>query len=357
LTTINGGTLDVSGSLNTSGITYNGGTGAKGIVRSAEALGTGAITFATGANTPRLEIKIDGGGTIALPNFIAGNSGITSTIDVDNNGSGNDGVIQLNGLTSGGMGSSVTLNITGANGYSLYIASIKNTGGGAGPITFNPTTSSLSLGNLWATQGSGTDTWVLDGTALGNFVTGVISNNPAGGAISAVTKQNSSTWTLMGANPYTGATTISGGKLILAGTDGSIAGTSAISLSGYSTLELQGTSLANNIDRLRDGAAISLNNSVLNFSHTGGDADYSEMAGALGYTNSDNTVSASQADVGKTSVVSFASLTRNGNAMINFTGEGLGLTDQNKILFTSMAATPFIGLWATYNTTNSAAYV
>ena len=91
-------------------------------------------------------------------------------------------------------------------------------------------------------------------------------------------------------------------------------GSSALSISGNGILELQGTALAGNTNRLRDAMAVSMNNGTFNFSHNGGDADYSEMAGALIITNSGNTVSASRADGGRTSVVSFASLTRNGNA-------------------------------------------
>ena len=214
LTTAKAGTLVLSGSSTaTSGITINGGISTIVTVNNAGALGSGAIRFDTGATTPVFQIHIDGGGTIVLPNSLGGNSGVTSTIDVNNNGSGSGGVIQLNG---GGVGN-VTLNVTGGNGYSLYLGNLANTAGAAGAISFNPTTASLGIGNLTANQASGTATFVLAGTATGNTVAGVISDKAGGGVLSAVTKANTGTWTLSGANTYTGPTIVSDGVLLVHG--------------------------------------------------------------------------------------------------------------------------------------------
>ncbi|MCX6890204.1 MAG: autotransporter-associated beta strand repeat-containing protein [Verrucomicrobia bacterium] len=212
LTTAKAGTLVLSGSSTaTSGITINGGTGTMVKVNNAGATGTGAIRFDTGATAPVLQLHIDGGGTIPLPNSLGANSGITNTIDVNNNGSGSGGVIQLNG---GGVGN-VTLNVTGGNGYSLYLGNLANTAGAAGTITFNPTTAPLGMGNLTASQASGTAAFILGGTATGNTVAGIISDRAGGGAVSAVIKANTGTWTLSGANTYTGPTTVSDGVLLV----------------------------------------------------------------------------------------------------------------------------------------------
>ena len=69
----------------------------------------------------------------------------------------------------------------------------------------------------------------LDGVSLANTVTGVISNGPGANTLSLI-KANTSTWTLLGANTYTGSTTISGGTLQIGnGTiDGTISGSSSI---------------------------------------------------------------------------------------------------------------------------------
>jgi autotransporter-associated beta strand protein len=163
------------------------------------------------------------------------------------------------------------------------------------------------------------------------------------------------TWTLSGTNTYSGMTTVNSGTLALKG-GGKLASTGLVVNAGGSFV-IHNSALANDTNRWVDTAAVTLNSGVFNFSHTGGEADYSEKAAGLVVVNGASTLSASQADVGRTSVVSFASLTRTGSGTINFTGEGLGLSEQNKILFTNMvASTNFIGLWATYNTTNLAAY-
>ena len=187
-------------------------------------------------------MHINGGGTIPpLGNSFGGNSSIVTTFDVNNNGDGSqNGVIQLNGA-SPGWGVSTILNVTGGNGYSLDIASIKNTAGSVGTETFNPTTAALSLGTITATQSSGTNTFDLDGTNAANGVTGIISNSSTG-AISAITKSNTSTWTLSGANTYTGATSVTGGTLRVAnGSSGSATGTGAVTVNSGTTF---GVSLA-----------------------------------------------------------------------------------------------------------------
>ncbi len=54
----------------------------------------------------------------------------------------------------------------------------------------------------------------LDGTSTGNSISGVISNGIAG-ATMALTKSNTSTWTLTNTETYTGATLVQGGTLVL----------------------------------------------------------------------------------------------------------------------------------------------
>jgi autotransporter-associated beta strand protein len=208
-TTAIAGTLVLSGSASsTSGIAISGGTGTVLQVTNAAATGSGLISINSGATTPTVNFTIDGGGTITLPNALGGNSGITTTFYVDNNGSGTNGVVLLNGSLANSSVGQVTYNVTGANGYSLSIANLRATASAAGNMTFNPTTAALVLGNLTGSQASGTNTWTLGGTNTGNSVTGVISNAGAG-ALSAVTKSGAGTWTLSGANTYTGATLVS----------------------------------------------------------------------------------------------------------------------------------------------------
>ena len=240
-TTISGGTLVMSGaSSSTSVITINGGTGTTLLVTNAGATGSGAINTVTGVTTPNLQFHIDGGGTIPLLNALTGNSSIVTTIDVNNNGgSGSGGIIQLNGTIGNSAVGNATYNITGGNSYSLYIANLRAAGGSSGSITLNPTTAALSLGSLTGGAVNEYDyTWVLDGTNPNNSVTGVISDQTSS-KTSAVTKSNSSTWTLTGNNTYTGATTISGGTLSL-GTTGSIGQSQIITVGSAGVFDVSG---------------------------------------------------------------------------------------------------------------------
>lgn len=188
------------------------------------AAGTGRLAFAAGSNNSTAQLHIDGGGTISMPIGLGGSTGLVNTIDVNNNGSGTNGVISLDGTVSN-FGNA-TLNVTGANGYSLRVNSINATAGFAGAIVFNPTTASLTIG-AFNNATNFAKTLTLDGTSIGNAITGVISNSLG---VLSVTKSNSSTWTLTNANTYTGTTTVSGGTLQIGngGTSGSIASTGGV---------------------------------------------------------------------------------------------------------------------------------
>ncbi|MGC4002306.1 MAG: autotransporter-associated beta strand repeat-containing protein [Pirellulales bacterium] len=214
------GTLTLIGSNTSNGITINAGTNTTVQITNVAAAGTGNITTSTGATTPIVQFRVDGGGTIAFPNGLGGNSGITTTLDVNNNGTGTNGVIQLNGTLANSAIGTVTYNVTGGNGYSLSVANLRSTAGTAGVTTFNPTTANLLLGNLAGSQATGTNTWTLSGSATGNTL-GVVANG--GAAPGAVTKTNTGTWTMTGTSTYTGATLINGGRLALTGALGNTA--------------------------------------------------------------------------------------------------------------------------------------
>ncbi len=241
------------------------------------ALGATAIFTAAGSSAPLIQLHIDGpgsNGVIAMPIGMSGNSAVTTTIDVANNGGGNtNNVIQLNGIpTAGYGGSGCTLNVTGSNGYSLSIAGFIHSGGNGGTQIYNPTTASLTIGSLTPgpAQAIGiTDTFVLDGTNANNAVTGVIGGL-ANAAVSTVTKSNTSTWTLSGANTYTGPTAVNGGTLKLgnAAALGGITRTSATADNGTTVapaaaLDLGGQNNINEVIRI-NGAGLGGNGALIN---------------------------------------------------------------------------------------------
>jgi autotransporter-associated beta strand protein len=99
---------------------------------------------------------------------------------------------------------------------------------------FIPTTANLVLASVTGSAASTkTDTLILDGTSTGNAITGAIIDGSGGGSL-ALTKQNTSTWTLSGANTYSGNTKITAGNLQIDnanGTSGLGSGTVAVSAS------------------------------------------------------------------------------------------------------------------------------
>ncbi len=222
-TTISGGTLKFAG-----GSALPGGS---------------AITL--GAAT--LQIANDGAGsngTIAVGNNITTNGAVTGTIAVGNNGSANTGnTVAFGALNNGtaAQGNSTIFTFTGANGYLESFTSLALAGAGGNNTTLTPTSTSVTISGAVTNQmttvspASKFDTLFLDGTSSGNAINGVISDAAIVVAVNQgdtrITKQNTSTWTLGGANAYRGPTVINNGTLKL-GLNNAVPTLSAITVSG-----------------------------------------------------------------------------------------------------------------------------
>ena len=246
-----------------------------------------------------------------------------------------------------GQGTNVTFNTagarllyTGTGETSDRILNFKGSAiidqSGTGNLNFSTPVTGSSGGKTVTLQGSTAGT--------GEF-SGVLQNDL--GAL-AITKAGTGTWRFSAANTYTGLTTVAAGTLILSGANGAIASSGAITVSAGATLQLDNAAAANNANRLANAAPISLNGSTLIFSNDGGAANFSETAGALTVSQLGNTISTALAGSGQTATLTFASLTRSGNATLNFAGAGLGESDRNRIFITGQADGP-IGAWATVN--------
>lgn len=199
--------------------------------------------------TAKLVFLDDSAGLISLNNswrFVSdGGPGTKHThIFVGNNSTANGGnnpsstqtgsTIALGGYTSsfsGGVNGSAIdkINITGANGYKLQLASIafpdlsSRQLGQSYTISLNPTTAPVIVTGgvtpFASTTLNNTPVLDLDGTATGNEIKGAIADPSNVGTSNplSLTKNNSSTWTLSGANTFTGATKVNGGTLVLIG--------------------------------------------------------------------------------------------------------------------------------------------
>ncbi len=168
-----------------------------------------------------------------------------------------------------------------------------------------------------------------------------------------VTKLGGGVQTLTGGNWYLGNTAVQGGTLVISGTNGTINASAAIAISGGATLAVANFGAATSTNRIGDGAPITMGGGTLSFGADADTPDFSETLGALTLAAGYNTVENGQAATNKTSTLTFASLTRTGSAAVNFSGEGLGQSDRNRIFFTTA---PTLGDWATYNGVGYAVY-
>ena len=221
-TTVSAGTLNITGTLASATVAITGGTLR---LQNAGAIASSALT-ATGGT---LDLRSNTPATFTAASIAISNG----TINVANNGSGTGNTLSLGAVTTSGT-AAYTANFTGANGYLLNLASFALIGGTGNNTTLNPTSTSLTiLGNVTNPMSgflaANFDTLTLGGTSTGNSVNGVISDAPTGsltlGGYTKVAKTGTGTWTLAGANTYTGSTIINAGTLrVDAGAGGSLTG-------------------------------------------------------------------------------------------------------------------------------------
>jgi len=212
--------------------------------------------------------------------------------------------------------------------------SISTTGlNGAGALTNN----SASIATTLTVNGGGT-------------FTGTINNGAA--ATQALTKTGSATLTLQGNNAFTGATIIQSGTVQVGGggNGGRFSGTTSITVSQGAKLQLTNTN-GNNVltDRVNDAAAITLSGGTFEFNNSGAaNTDYSEAAGAVTLAAGASQITTDQSTTGRTSTLTFTSVTRNTGGSVNFTGgaSGLGASTRNRLDIGGLAD-GFIGGWAT----------
>jgi uncharacterized protein with beta-barrel porin domain len=265
----NGG--DTGNSLAASGSGGSGGAGGVGV-----ALTSGAnFTNNAGATVQGGDGGAGGGAGYSI-NDIAGKGG--------DGGNGGTGVLMVNGGTltnagtitggaagAGGLGGTGLVNGanglsgvggTGVSGANVTVVNSGTIAGGSGglAIAFTGGTNTLELragstitGNVVAF--SSADTLRLGGATDTTFDASTIGAAAQYRGFGIFAKTGSSTWTLTGANAFSGTTVVSGGTL-LAGNAGAFSATSAMTING-GTVDLGGTAQTINNVALAGGTLTS----------------------------------------------------------------------------------------------------
>lgn len=230
-------TVGTISTTNTAGAKYilqgSDSTSHSGDATVANVLGSGGVISLNPDQVFTLELRANGQDDSSAQTLtfnknleLADTGGSTLNIDVDRQGgTGTGKTIGYGTIT---LPLANTINVTGANGYSLQTSDITMSSNSS-VLTLNPTTARVTVnGSVTSTGTAGAASiLVLDGTADGNAIVGVISDGVS--VQTAVTKSNTSTWELQGANTYTGATTIAAGTLLI---NGSLAADSAVTVNG-----------------------------------------------------------------------------------------------------------------------------
>ncbi len=228
--TLDGGTLNTSATFalnGTRGITL-GTSGGTFQVDSNTTLGIGSVSGSGGLT------KI-GGGTLSL---MVGNS-FTGPVLIDNGvvgvpSVGDGGATSILGASSNAATNLIlnggTLKFTGSGAASTDRLFSVGTNGGTLDASGSTTLTFTNVDPLGFNSQSGARTLMLTGSGNGYLVPRI---GDAGGA-TALTKSGAGTWTLAGANTFTGTTTVTDGTLQLANA-------SALQ---YSTVTMSGGSLA-----------------------------------------------------------------------------------------------------------------
>lgn len=207
----------------------------------ASALGTGTKKIILNGTNGRAQFNLDGsGGNITVP--------AEMSLETSNGDIAHPSIANLAGDNT--VQGSITMTVgAGATSAAVFGGTLSLNG----PITANTTNRRLILG----------------GTAGSGAVNGAISNSPTNQAV-GLDKVDPITWTLTGANSYTGTTAVSAGTLLVNGNQGTATGAITVSSGatlggigtiGGNTTALAGSTIApgnNNIDTLTTNSGISI---------------------------------------------------------------------------------------------------
>jgi len=263
--------------------------------------GAGPLTLNNTGNTFTGDVVVNNGnsGRGPLLALNVANYGVASALG---KGTAGTGKIVLGG--NGGDFSVLTFTGTGSTSdrqFSLDATSFLNNNG-SGALNFTGYAGDSYKFIIGTAASAGTRTLTLGGTytASANVISGNITNSNAS-ALVAITKGNdNSTWTLSGANTYSGATTVNGGTLAL----------------DYTTVA----------SKLADGAALVLGGGTLDLKN--GASSHTEVVSATTLTA--GTASSVTRSSG-TSVLRMNAITFGAGATITFGAGSIASTSQANV--------------------------
>ncbi len=185
-------------------VTISGGGGTGATATAILSAGTsGALTGFTITNP--------GSGYTSAPTFTLASNGATTAATVATNAN-NFIAVGAEALSAGtGYTSTPTVAASGVDTVTPTLSAVINSVSVQASSTINGV-GAVVLNNVNGAASSGTVTLNLDGTSSASAINGAITDGTSGGSL-ALSKTNVSTWTLAGANSYTGGTTVSGGML------------------------------------------------------------------------------------------------------------------------------------------------
>jgi autotransporter-associated beta strand protein len=185
--------------------------------------GTGATATATevGGVVTNITVTNPGVGYFSSPSITLTGTDTTAatvTVNPDNfTAVGAEAILPGSGYTSAPTATPTPISNPGNTVVEPTVTAVLNTVGVQSNSTINGA-GAVELSNaVSGAATSGTVTLDLDGTSANDAISGPISDGGAGGHL-ALTKSNTSTWTLSGSNTYTGNTTVSAGTLVAATT-------------------------------------------------------------------------------------------------------------------------------------------